>query len=220
MSSSSDEVIVYWSPNYLVDQEVPIDWTLMYRTPERIEDSNVFRLKTTVGVDYFYDLKSFEFKSNIETYIGGKNEGDLEGKNLILTLNAGWLFFSEESITMSIKNPDIKHSPHVSQGVLEETSYDVSTWFRAVDTKFSLVDGQKKFSFDREEPLAEIEFLTDKKVVLKRFEVTDSILHFRNACIRSSILFDETFSREDLEKLFIDTQMNSLVLKHIKNNLV
>lgn len=216
-----EEVVVYWSPNSIANPEFSIDWSLIYRLPEKDEDHhNKFSLKTTVGADYTYDLKSFEFKSNIDAYIGGRNEGDLEGKNLVLNLSVGWLFFSEEFLSMKVENPTEKDAPHVKQGTLVESVYDISSWFKSLEAKFHLKEGQKTFSLEREEPLAVVEFLTDKPVVFKRFELTNQLMYLSNSCSRSSIIFDDKFSQSDLEKIFTETEVNKLVLKNIKNNLV
>jgi hypothetical protein len=218
--SDNEKEIVYWAPNALATPEFPINWNLMYRVPERVGTSNKFLLKTTVGTDYTYDFNSLEFKSNIHTYISGRNEGDLDGNNLVLNLGVGWLFFSENSLKMSITNPTENEAPHVLQGLVKETTYDISRWFPPVEAKFYLLDEQKSFSFEREEPVMCVEFLTDKEIVFKRFELTENLMYLSNGCTRSSIIFDQQFDKEQLENLFIDTETNKLVLKNIKNSLV
>ena len=221
MTSKDNEITVYWCPNFSVDPEMPVDWTMIYRVPEsKGESGNTFTLSTNVGVDFFYDPKIFEFKSNIETYIGGRNEGDLEGNNLVLSINAGWIFFSEEDLSLKVINPDEADAPHVKQGLLKEATHNVSCWFKPIDAKFSLPSGEKRFAFQRQEPIAEIEFLTEKKVNLQRFVPTESLMFMRNSCLRTSILFDDTFSQEDLEKIFVESEMHKIVLREIKNNLL
>lgn len=221
MSDEKEKVIIYWSPNSVADDEYPIDWSMMYMAPERVsKNENIFYLKTNVGVDFTYDVKLFEFKSNIENYIGGKNEGDLEGKNLVLSLNAGWLFFSEEDVSIKITNPDLNVANHLNQGRLVEGGFNISSWFRPVEAKFNLKYENKDFSFNSQDPIACIKFFTEKEIIFKRFFLTKNLMYMSNSCVRSSILFGKDYSQSDLQNLFKDTEMDKLVLSQIKKNLV
>jgi hypothetical protein len=68
-------------------------------------------------------------------------------------------------------------------------------------------------------PLAYVEFITDKKVILKRFEINDKMRKMGSACALS-VSVKRNVPLYERYKLFVNSKQDKILLKEIKKNLV
>jgi hypothetical protein len=103
-----------------------------------------------------------------------KRTPSLEGAHTIDSV-FGWVFFTEESVKVQ-QFPPFMHKTEVTKtAYLTAGSFDISKWFRPINLTFQLWQGENSISLVEGEPVVYINFVTDKKVVFKQFDITEEI---------------------------------------------
>lgn len=136
-----------------------------------------------------------------------------------LDLDFSWLFFSEESVIIQQTPPYFHNTTTQNYGAIAPGSFDISKWYRPINLTYLLWENVNELKIEKDEPLAYLQFLTNKKIVLKRFENTPEI---------ASIMLGATklknyFPREPLEKLynrFTGSKRHKRLATLIKENIV
>ena len=141
-------------------------------------------------------------------------------ENRITTeIDLGWLFFCEESLMLEITPPYSHDTTASKYGSVAVGSFDISKWFRPVMPTFFLWENQRRFVVKANEPLAYIRFLTDEKIKLQQFELTQKLIDVNVACANHPNYY-EFLPLPERYKLFREQKMHKIVLKEIKNNLI
>jgi hypothetical protein len=133
--------------------------------------------------------------------------------------NFSFLFFSEESIKMTLTPAYLHDTSHSNSGFVAAGEYDVSNWLRPAPCIFQLWPGIKNLVIKEYEPLSYVKFDTDKDVELRQFKVTEDIVKMVNAC--GTVKFVKPL--EPMNKLydrFYNTGLKKAVLKEVKNNII
>jgi hypothetical protein len=137
---------------------------------------------------------------------------------LLVVYNLQHIFFAEEPVLMRLTSPWFHKAPHMQYGSLIPGNYDIGRWFRPINFEYNLWDGGTKLSIEAGEPLAYVEFGTDRKIVLKRFEATEKlhtigaeVIHARSKKWKTLGSRYELFDRSPLRKI---------ILKEISGNLL
>jgi hypothetical protein len=137
---------------------------------------------------------------------------------LLVCYNLQHIFFAEEPVLMRLTSPWFHKAPHMQYGSLVPGNYDIGRWFRPINFEYNLWDGGTKLEIEAGEPLAYIEFGTDRKIVLKRFEATEKlhtvggeIIHARSKRWKTLGARYELFDRSPLRKI---------ILKEISENIL
>ena len=130
-----------------------------------------------------------------------------------------WIFFAEEPVIMR-QTPAYMHNTSLSKSasvVLGE--FDISKWFRNVQPDMNLWKNETQITVTADEPLMYLEFLTDRPIVLKQFEMTPEIMNFKEQVIalKKYLL---RLSLNDMYARFIRSNRHKRVLNLIKNNLL
>jgi hypothetical protein len=134
-------------------------------------------------------------------------------------LSLGILLFSESSVNIEVTHPYMNKTSYTDLGFLVFAEYNISSWFRPVALIYHLWENVRNFKVLENEPLAYIKFKTDKKIIFKRFEITSKIENQVFACIDYKFIKPH----QPLKKLyasFIESGMQKLVLKEIKENVI
>lgn len=130
-----------------------------------------------------------------------------------------WIFFSEESVEM-VQTPPYMHKTTASEyGILTSGSYDISKWFRSISPTYNLHNGINEFKVNKDEPLCYIDFRTQKRVVLKQFDLTADLydLAFAAAELKQFFPFE---SLETLYNRFTRSNRHKKVMQEIRKNLL
>lgn len=130
---------------------------------------------------------------------------------LLVVVNYPFIFFSEESIFMRVTAPWFHSAPHSTLGAIVPGMYDIGRWFRPLNFEYNLWYKNNRFELGEDEPMAYLEFSTNKQIVFQRFELsqtlidlaTDSI-HYRTKQTRGlNGLWNryKTFDKSDAKKI-------------------
>jgi hypothetical protein len=134
-------------------------------------------------------------------------------------LDIGWLFFSEETLSVEITSPYMHKTAYQDYGFTPAAQMDISSWLRPVPAIFQLWENVKKIKIKENEPILYIKFDTDKEIEFKRFIITPGIFNKSIACTEHK----KNFKFQTLEKLYKMFNSNGLkdqVLKEIKENVI
>jgi len=131
----------------------------------------------------------------------------------------GWLFFCEESLELRLTQPYMHQVESAKTSFLSSGSFDIGKWFRPCNLAYILWPNQNTLSFKKGDIVAYFEFNTNKKIVLKQFNLTPELF----SMAAQTVEFKKAMPNQGLTELyerFTRGNLNKLVLKHIKNNLI
>jgi hypothetical protein len=131
----------------------------------------------------------------------------------------GWLFFAEESLELKVTPPYLHNTSDSKTGFVASGSFDISKWFRPVTLAYVLWQGNNSLTVTKGDPALYVEFLTDKKVIFKHFELTEDIHSLALQSVESTnyMRFKPLSYRY---QQFTSSHRDKRVLKLIKDNLL
>ena len=232
-----DTLTVYWSPfaipekityiNLLLDKPEKLLKTL---PPTKTNGSqyiscssakelykNTFVIKSPMSSNV--KISSYNNKYSVDDPSGiWLPKEDVLDNRIRIDLDFGYVFFAEESVDMAMYPPYLHKTKFMNTASVAAGKFNIAKWFRPISPSFILWENEKTVSIEKDEPLAYLDFETDKKVVLKQFELTkeiDSIMH-------QNIFYRDLFPFTPLNELynrFIKSNRHKVLLKLIKQNL-
>jgi hypothetical protein len=245
MRMAEKEEIVYWAPFFKRDnhRNDPVDWNLLYEEPEQLyrflaKDRNKSEEITMFNCPAMQNFTKniYILKCPITTHLEVK-DGHVHpisetsvlsrvdhlssiNDSFMFVLGLNWVFFTEsDSLNIGISSPFATRAPHMNYGTITPGSFDIGKWLRAFNLEFNLWKGVTEFKAEEDEHLGYVHFQTDKKVVLKRFEVTEKLTGYLLAT-SSSPGWDKKVPLIKRYNRFKNSRTKELALKEIKANLV
>lgn len=238
--SKKDEIVIYWSPVSLIERQTFVN--LLWDPPKTL----VSVLPPGTGNSSYRSCSAAkqQFRNTYVVTHPVDNHvvlsGDTENPEVVEGHNAGWfagraplknhyrinydftwIFFSEESVKIRLTPPYMHNTSDRSSGFIASGAYDISKWFRGITITYILWPGVTSLKVSKGDPAFYIEFDTDKKVVLKQFDLNSELLN-----ISTSIAETNTFvgiqglSLQERYQKFTLSNRHKKVLKLIKENLV
>jgi hypothetical protein len=235
--------VYYASPDNLQETQ---DWSILYKEPtslnkylskninkERSNDvqnrgfmsctaykgltNNTYVIENPIDSSYTLDgnMQSTSKNSLSALY---KREPQLNNQ-ILFEYNYPLIFFAEESLEMQFTAPYFLNAPHLKYGAVTPGQYNIGKWFRPIQTEINLWDNVKEFEIKKGEPLAFINFLTDKKIEFKMFEMTTDLAKIMNVCATAST-WEVNVPLANRYKRFHESKMLNKTIKKIKENLV
>jgi hypothetical protein len=136
-----------------------------------------------------------------------------------LTYNLAWFFFSEEELTMKFSAPYFPASSPMKNARLASGSFDIGRWLRPVNLEYYVPIDAPGFSVEEDQPLAFVEFDTDRPIVLQRFNMDQRLANITTEIVESD-RYSFLRNLQDRYNLFTKTRMRDVILSEIKKNLV
>jgi len=248
MSVNKEPLVIYWAPKSIPGGSNVGEWNMLYKEPETLFQ-DLMRNKEPESKDMSLFScpavsnrlkRTYVFRNNLKTtchYDGTdvKNPSALidpygVGVRIIRPTNfkdgvcmeftAKYIFFSEESLEAVI-NPPMFHRPtYTVKGTVVPASYDISQWFRFFSIEVQTWDTKGTLVFEEDDPLFYLEAMTDRKVVLKRFVMTEKLWSYAEACASVGSFYGKHKPLWQRYKMFTETRTHEAVLKEIKANLL
>jgi hypothetical protein len=137
-----------------------------------------------------------------------------------LNLNMTWLMFADEPVNVKISAP---YFPTVTVGdgvLVAPGEFDIGTWYRPFNYDMHIPITTKELHFKKDDPLLFFEFMTDKKIVFKRYSMTNHLNELAKECIDYAVRYGFNIKMIDKYNMFKQSQMREIILKEIKNNLI
>jgi hypothetical protein len=240
--SKKDEVTVYWSPYYPIRPEERYDWNMLYQDPESVTESlkadkksdvepnnsiffcpayknmfdNTYVFSNIIDSKFEYDPQNKKFVPVQENQISlARTMEPFMNDRKVIWIPLGWTFFSEEDIEMEIMPPILHDTIHSSYGSITPGRFNISKWYRPCLIEMILRKGVSRFHL-AQEPVMYVRFITDKKVNLKRFEMTHELQKLAESVADTKNSFGRFKSLAFRYETFTKSRTRDIVLRKIK----
>lgn len=167
------------------------------------------------------DVNQIEFTPMTPEYLAAfppRNQTLSIGPNMELSFRLH--MFAEESLEIMLTGPYMHKTEYTKSGFLTSGQFNIGEWFRPVNCEIQLFGQQGEIHFKKDEPLFYVKFLTDKKIDLKRFELTPELDTYGRKCIAAKSMFGLRRPLSFHYDKFKKTRTRDIVLKKIKENLI
>jgi hypothetical protein len=128
--------------------------------------------------------------------------------------------FSEEPVEVMLTGPYLQQAEYQKYGFLTSGQFDVGQWFRTLNVEIQLYGNKGELHLKKDEPIFYVNFLTDRKIILKRFELTKEIDTYARKCITAKNVFGYRMPLSDSYNIFNKSRTKDILLKKIKENLI
>lgn len=236
---------IYWCANVFDEK---IDWNILYYKPTFLYEeikrkrsdiskkelslfscpavkdltSKIIVIKNTINSHYKFLKKNdlYEYKVLSKDHIGLHFEHKSNLENcMMFVYGMSFLMFTEENINMTFTSPYFSNSQHLKYGSLVPGKFNISKWFRSINFEFNLWSGVEEFKINKDEDMAYIHFDTTNEIELVRFYLTNEIKKIADAASTSS-KWEKLIPLKERYDRFKRTQMNKLLIKEIKKNII
>lgn len=137
-----------------------------------------------------------------------------------VSYNLKWLFFSEDSLQVRLTPPFFPESPLCSGSIFSVGEMDIGKWFRPMNLDYHIPEKTSEIIIKEDQPLAYFQFLTDKKVILQRFNMTPKLLSLSKEMSNASQRYGRGWSLNKRYALANKSSVRKIILSEIKKNLV
>ena len=228
---------VYWSPFAIPEKVTYVN--LLVEKPQRLlktlypTKKNSAQYVTCTSAKELYK-NTFVIKSPMSSDVRISSDGnqyftddtkgiwfvqeDVLDNRIRIDLDFGYIFFAEESVEMSMYPPYLHKTKFMNTATVASGKFNISKWFRALSPSFILWENESTVSIEKDEPLAYLNFETNKKVILKQFELTKEI----KSIMDQSLFYRDMFPFTTLNELynkFTKSNRHKVLLKLIKENI-
>lgn len=186
--------------------------TYVFNSP--IDTSYSFNAMSTIG--HQIELKP-ETKEYLAAFIP-RNQTMSVGPSMELSLRLH--MFAEEPLEVMLTGPYLHKTEYTKSGVLTSGQFDIGQWFRPINCEIQLFGQTGQIDFKKDEPLFYVKFLTNKKIELKRFELTEELDTYARKCINAKSIYGLRKPLTFYYDKFMKTRTRDIVLKKIKENLI
>jgi hypothetical protein len=136
------------------------------------------------------------------------------------TYNLGWMFFADEPVDMRFTSPWFPPSSPLEGASLPPGQFDIGRWYRSINLEYVTPQDSTRFSLKAGDAIAYLEFMTDKKIIFKRYVSSDRLTALSKEFSSSSARFGFYKKLSERYTIAKRSKMTELVLAEIKKNLV
>jgi len=240
-------ITVYWSPwygnattyneNYLTHYELDNVYSdlLAHKDPQNVRDNffncyafkdflkNMYCLRNPYSVDFRYEngncISNVPPKAVYDLSVTSQVKASSVKDALTINYGASWIFFADKPLKIQTMHPWMHGTEASKTSFYVPGSFDISKWFRPIETACQLFPGENTFKSDEGEPLIYINFLTDEKIVLKKFYLTQDIINLSMSCLKLKY-FKSFKALNYLYKVFTQSKLKNRILSEIKKNVI
>jgi hypothetical protein len=141
------------------------------------------------------------------------------GAHTVALDTSSWIFFCEEDLEASMTPPFMHQTLDKDYGYIPAGKFNISRWFRPFNLTYQLWAGVTEMKVRKGDPAMYLTFHTDKKVILKRFDLTRDLYRMGIECSE----LKHSLPRMHLEMLynvFTKSLRNKKTLELIQDNLL
>jgi len=128
--------------------------------------------------------------------------------------------FAEEPLEVMLTGSYLQKTEYQKYGFLASGQFDIGQWFRTINVEVQLYGNKGEIHFKKDEPIFYLNFVTNRKVILKRFELTNEIETYSRKCIDAKHIFGYKLPLSESYSIFNKSRTRDILLKKIKENLI
>lgn len=179
-----------------------------------------FKTPLTCSYDYDFDKSELLFPSTNASFElrGGRNPTLKDGP--VYCFNLSYILFSDEPVDAYFTAPIFSKPTYTKDVSLVPGEFNIGNWFRPYNIEVQFWNKQGTISFEEDEPLFYVELKTDKKFILKRFEMSEKLDGYVRSNTTSFSIFGRGESLLKKYNRFNSVGMKELILTEINKNLI
>lgn len=135
------------------------------------------------------------------------------------TYYLSWIFFSEEPIEAYFTAPYFPPKAPMTGALFSPGTFNIGKWFRPIPLDYHLPLTDNKFNIEKDDELMYVRFNTDRKIILKRFEMTKNLWNLADECIFAHERYGKGQPIEEKYEMALSSSMPQRILKEIKSSL-
>jgi hypothetical protein len=131
-----------------------------------------------------------------------------------------WLFFASEPVEMRLTAPYFPSISPCDGAMLAPGEFDIGKWFRQINLDWHIPISSTEFLIKENDPLAFLEFKTNKKIEFVRFNLTHTLMNLAFETSDSAKRYGKYKTLLQRYKQANSAKMPNIVLSEIKKNIV
>ena len=241
--NNKEPIVVYWGPSV-------IDWNLLYPDPKNLFLSITEQRSKDRGEKSFFTCPAFQDKTkNIYSFsfpMDTSYEWDFSNDNQVfrpvndqnpfigfkvlrnpcinnspqIEFSLFYSFFCEEPLKATFTAPYFSEPNYTKSASVAPGTMDIGQWFRPYPIEMTFWKEKGTVDFKDGESLFYVEFLTDRPIILKRYNTTEKILSYSNTCSKSPQTWSPRIPLVKRYQRFNESKMGKAIIKEIKENLL
>lgn len=250
MGERMSEITIYWAPSHNDDDGNPYNMLYRTpesllsfihgeKTPAASQQqcpamkdrlTNVFVLRSAIDEVFDFNPAVIEetqmhTERRVRYDVGSTvdvtkiRESNLNGYYPI-TYNMNWVFFASEPVKMKFTAPYYPAVSPVRGAVMATGEYDIGRWYRNATLDYHIPFGEYHFEIRKGDPLAFVEFETDKKIVFKRYEMNDTLLKYHYESVLSMERYGYNKPLEERYEMAEAAELPKMILSEIKKQAI
>ena len=141
--------------------------------------------------------------------------------NCMISFPMSYVFIAETPVDMEYTSAYNVSNGFVDNSIVIPGSFDIGKWYRPLDLAFLMKDKEKGVSFNENDVYAFVNFHTNKKVNLVRFDTTPQIIELFNSILLSKFAKSkEVNALSWFYNLLEKSQYKNKILKLVKENVL
>lgn len=235
---------VYWAPYWPLS--LKYDLNHIFPSPKSLYDEWFEKYTPQRRPDVYFNCpastrkmkRTFSFVNIVDTHTRFNLDGSIEysrpekyqllnelihqptiENHRLINVQYSLLVFCEESVVASMQSPFFHKTEAFKYGAIVPGEFDVGQWYRPLNAEFQLWENVDELHLAANEPLFYLDFLTDRPIVMQRYQVTKRLSTIASSLIHVNPL-GKFASLSEKYRVFQQSRLRSQVLKEIKNNLV
>jgi hypothetical protein len=185
---------------------------------------NVLVFRSGQDCHYRYDFKgdkeSVEIIDPLSYKIGPQVRKKAFEFGPSIELEHRTFLFADEPLVASFTPPYFHKPAYTNYGAAIPGKFDIGQWFRPYNFEIQTWQNSGDIIIKENEPLFYVEFLTDRPIILKRFNLNTRLEQYLSSCLTSNLIMGQRRSLLSRYERFKNTGLREKVLTEIKNNLV
>jgi hypothetical protein len=137
-----------------------------------------------------------------------------------IAYNLGWLMFADEPLEARFTAPYFPAHTPGEGAILAAGQMDIGQWYRDYEIEYHVPQGTDELVIKENQPLAYVQFMTDKKIILKRYNLTPVLRNIASECAESGLRYGRFKTLAQRYAMGKRALLPEQVLNEIKKNLV
>jgi hypothetical protein len=192
------------------------------------EGKNTFKINSPIDLDVTFseDFTGIQSKYSTDFDFIKHFIGPFGPDKVVQLSSPTYLFFCEESLTMTQLPPYYEQSDFVKNCMGLSATFNINSWFRVVKPAFKLRNDSRRINFDTNTALMYLRFNTEEKIKLVRFDA--SSFYKENKDIMEGIQNFKYHTKNPLiptklsegYRAFLNSRYKKRIIKIINDNII
>lgn len=138
----------------------------------------------------------------------------------MISLNIHYLFISEEPLEVEVTGAYLADNDFSNKTIIIPGRFDIGKWPRNLDCAFLFKKDVESLMIKKGDEFNYVNFLTDEKVKLKKFHISETLREILDSNIRAKKFHKKYQSLSYWYDAYQKSKYKKIVMREIKNNLM